>query len=65
MSRVFLVNEKTQRRYEVLNIDRTQDPPRITLKGETATFTEDYDKEHFKKMGYRPETVNDEETEDA
>jgi hypothetical protein len=31
----------------------------VTLKGEHAEFTQPYDKEHFKRLGYVLETVDE------
>lgn len=63
MSKVYLVHEKTGMRFEVIKIDKEK--MQITLKGDGPAFVEDYDTKHFKALGYRPETVDDQETEDA
>lgn len=58
MPKVFFENKATGKRFEVLsqNTDGT-----ITLKGEFGTFTEPYDKEKFKALGYK--LVKEEVTE--
>jgi hypothetical protein len=46
-----LVNQKTGKKYKILGFDR--DAGTITLSGELGvTFTEKYNKELFKKLGY-------------
>jgi len=52
MSKTFLVNDETGKKYEVVKFDKAEGT--ITLKGERSTFTEPFDKEKFKAMGYRP-----------
>jgi hypothetical protein len=58
----FYVNERTGRKYEVTNLDTDVEPPMITLKGELSEFTEPWDKQRFKDMGYKRVV---EEIEDA
>jgi hypothetical protein len=48
--KVYFCNQKTGKKYEVVRIDKATNT--VTLKGETATFTEPYDKDRFKRMGY-------------
>ncbi len=48
---VFFENAKTKARYKVLKIDEATKV--ITLEGPYGPFSEDYDKERFKKLGYR------------
>lgn len=50
MTEVYFKNTTTGRRYKVVNIDKMKGE--IRLRGEHAEFTEKYDKERFKKMGY-------------
>lgn len=57
--KLYFRNLKTGKRYQVVNIDKVKNT--ITLKGEMAAFTEPYDKDRFKRMGY----VLEKETEDA
>ena len=46
----YLVHKTTGRQYRIVSID-TQNGT-ITLEGERTTFTEKFDKEQFKRMGY-------------
>lgn len=50
MTKVFFKNEKTGKKYEVVKLDKENS--QVTLRGEYAEFTEPYDKERFKKLGY-------------
>lgn len=50
MTKLFFKNEKTGKRFEIINLDKAAN--QITLRGETTTFTEKYDKEWFKSLGY-------------
>lgn len=62
MAELFFRNVKTGRKYKVLRIDKEKGE--ITLKGEYSEFTEPYDKDRFKRLGY--ELVKEQqETEDA
>lgn len=60
MSKVYFKNEKTGKMFEVVGLDNAAGT--ITLKGEHAQFTEPYDKERFKQMGY---TLVRQEAKDA
>lgn len=66
MPKVYFENVHTGERFEVLKLDAAAG--KITLKGKYSPngFVEDYDKEKFKKLGYKlvrePEA---EEHEDA
>lgn len=51
---------KTGKRYRIISLDPAT--RKIVLEGEMATFTETYDRERFKQMGYQLEK---EITEDA
>jgi len=51
MTTMFFVNTQTQRRFQIMDVDPTAG--KITLRGETAEFTTDYNKEEFKRMGYK------------
>ena len=46
----YFVNEKTGKRYDVVKFDPGNGL--ITLKGTHAEFTEKFDKDKFKEMGY-------------
>lgn len=50
MMKVFLVNTKTKKEYEVVGIDK--DTNTMTLKGPHTTFTHPFDKEGVQKLGY-------------
>lgn len=50
MSNLYFRNEKTGKRYKVVRMDK--DAGTIVLRGEHAEFTEQYDKDRFKKLGY-------------
>ena len=51
MTTMFFVNTQTQRKFQIVDLD--QAAGKITLRGETAEFTTDYNKEEFKRMGYK------------
>lgn len=59
----YFVNKRTGKKYEIVSFD--QEAGTVTLKGEQAQFTEDFDKEKFKTMGYTLERVESKEPEDA
>lgn len=63
MSKAFFVNQRTGKKYEIVSFD--QEAGTVTLKGEMAVFTEDFDKAKFKAMGYTLERIKSEEPEDA
>lgn len=50
MVKVYFKHDGTGKKFEVIRM--SADKKTITLKGEAAEFTEPYDKERFKKMGY-------------
>jgi len=50
MPKLYFRNVKTGKRYQVVGHDK--ESGKITLQGEHAQFTEDYDKERFEKLGY-------------
>lgn len=50
MTKVYLRNLQTDRRYEVISLDK--DKKVVTLKGEHAQFEEPYDPARFKRLGY-------------
>lgn len=50
MTKLYFRNTKTNKRYEVIKMDK--DKGEIVLKGEYATFTEPYDKQRFIDNGY-------------
>jgi hypothetical protein len=52
MAEMAFVNEKTGKRYKVVNFDQTAG--KITLVGEAGVeFTESYNKELFQRLGYK------------
>lgn len=64
----FLVNKTTKKEFRVIEVDRANNT--ITLQGETAKFTEKFDKDTIKGWGYdlitrdeQPATVNADEEE--
>lgn len=63
MTKNFFVNQRTGKRYEIVSFD--QEAGTVTMRGEMAEFTEDFDKEKFKAMGYTLERVKSKEPEDA
>lgn len=58
--KLYFRNQKTNKRYEVVRMDKAEGV--VVLRGAHAEFTEPYDKENFKRMGY---ILEKEETEDA
>lgn len=50
MAEIYFRNEKTGRRYKV--VQWNQETGEIILKGEYAEFAEKYSKERFQRMGY-------------
>lgn len=50
MSKVFFRNLQTDKRYEVIALDKEKQV--VTLRGEHATFQEPYDPARFKRLGY-------------
>lgn len=63
MTKNYFVNQRTGKRYEIVSFNG--DEGTVTLRGEMAEFTEDFDKEKFKSMGYTLERIKSEEPEDA
>lgn len=63
MTELYFKNTKTDRRYKVIRIDKEKGE--ITLKGEYSEFTEPYNRDRFKRLGYVLEKVETQETEDA
>ena len=47
----FFVNEKTGRKFKVLEFDQANG--KIKLQGDLGTFTEAYDKAQWKALGYK------------
>ena len=47
---VYFRHTKTDKRFEVVKVDRETNV--VTLKGEHAEFTQPYDKALFQKLGY-------------
>jgi hypothetical protein len=60
------VSQSSGKKYRVLGLDKSQDPPLLTLQGEVAKFTQPFDKELFKRCGYElvKEEVPDKEDAD-
>jgi hypothetical protein len=58
----YLENKAKGRRYQILALDKTQEPPLLTLQGEHGPFTQAFDKAHFAAIGY--ELVKDDAKED-
>ena len=54
---IYFRHSKTDRRFRVVSLDKVTNM--VTLKGEHAEFTQPYDKEHFKRLGYVLETVDE------
>lgn len=52
MQVLYFVNKAAGKRYKVLAIDRSHNPPILTLQGQYAKFHEQFDKERFKSLGY-------------
>ena len=61
------VSKSTGKKYRVLGMDKTHDPPLLTLQGEHAKFTQPFDKDLFKQCGYDlvREEVPDKEDDDG
>ena len=57
--KLFLKNTQTGKRYEIVHLD--SDAGKITLRGETAEFVEDYSKERMKRLGYVLEKLEDDD----
>lgn len=54
---VYFRHTKTERKFRVVALDKVKNV--VTLKGEHAEFTQPYDKEQFKRLGYVLETVEE------
>lgn len=50
MAKLSLYNESTDKTYEVVRFDK--ETGMITLKGPNAEFSEKYDADKFRRMGY-------------
>lgn len=50
MPEIYFENEKTGKRYQIIQFDK--DAGTVRLKGEHGEFTEPYDKDKFLNMGY-------------
>ena len=51
MTKLYFVHERTKTKFQIISLDK--DTGKITLKGEHSTFTYDFDKAEFKRLGYR------------
>lgn len=58
--KLYLKNEQTGKRYEIVKLDKAAG--KVTLRGETAEFVEEYSKERMQRLGYVLEKA---EKEDA
>jgi hypothetical protein len=59
---LFFENTRTKRRFQIIALDKSVTPNRVTLKGQYREFTEDYDKKKIQDLGYvlvREETPDD------
>jgi uncharacterized pyridoxamine 5'-phosphate oxidase family protein len=59
MVKLYFRNVKTNKRYEVVSLDKEKNE--VTLRGETATFVEPYDKQRFQQLGYVLERIEEDE----
>lgn len=50
MAKFYLVHESTEKRYEILHIDR--EAGKMKLQGPRAVFEEDYNPAQLKQRGY-------------
>lgn len=50
MSKIYLRNQHTNKRYQVIALDKEK--KLVTLRGEHAEFKEPYDPARFKRLGY-------------
>ena len=55
---LYFRNTKTNRKFRVVALDKTKNE--ITMKGEHAEFTQPYDKEQFRRLGYVLESIEEE-----
>lgn len=51
MKAVFLVNDKTGKRFRVVSRDKEKNT--VTIRGENNSFVEAWSPERFKELGYR------------
>lgn len=51
MPKLYLENEKTKNRYEIVSLDKENG--KVTLRSGDTTFDEVYNPEAFKRMGYK------------
>lgn len=60
----YFVNHSTGRKFKVVDLDEEKGV--ITLLGERGKpFTDDYDKDKYKNLGYKLETVDEEVKEEV
>ena len=57
--KLFLKNVHTGKRYEIVKLDK--DAGKVTLRGETTEFVEDYSKERMIALGYKLERAEDDD----
>lgn len=55
----YLKSTKTNKRYQVINVNKEKQPPEVTLRGEHGDFVEPWNPELFKKLGYVMEKEQD------
>lgn len=63
MTDTYFRNTRTGLRYKIIRFDK--DKNEVVLKGEYAEFTEKYDRERFKKMGYELEPTEEDHAEQS
>jgi len=57
----YLRSTKTDKRYQVIKVDKEKKPPEVTLRGEYGDFIEPWNPDLFKKLGYVLEKVEDDD----
>lgn len=57
----YLKSTKTDKRYQVINVNKEKQPPEVTLRGVYGDFIEPWDPPLFKKLGYVLEKEADNE----
>jgi len=50
MAKMYFENQKTGKRYEIVGMNK--EAGEVRLKNEYAEFSEPYDKDRFKQLGY-------------
>jgi len=57
--KTYLRSTKTDKRYQVVNVNKDKSPPEVTLRGDYGDFIEPWNPEMFKKLGYIMEKEED------